>query len=316
MFYLIEIKNWHHGFSYAPQITRDQLLKIIQSLLKQGFLIDKEKGYLLTNKGQKHCDDYFKQHYYPQKIDNFTYANVKTPFWNSYQLLTQVFSELSYENNQYIPIVKHPSHQENVRQLFQQFRLNKKQLLNVWVKEQLFLLKQMDKEFADVFANQLTGHELIGKTRTQLSENYEMMALEFDFYFKDILEEVLQIVQANKKDLSLNNKVLEVLHQETHCGLSASTFETYELLKKGWNLTEIAKQRAIKENTVREHILEMAFVFESFPYKTFIPSNIYGKLHQGFDKIDTFTYQEAKSDIEQLEFMHYRLVELERMRLK
>src|SRR5699024_6437999 len=243
-------------------------------------------------------------HYYPQKIDNFTYVNVKTPFWNSYQLLTQVFSELSYENNQYIPIVKHPSHQENVRQLFQQFRLNKKQLLNVWVKEQIFLLKQMK------------GHEFIGKTRTQLSENYEMMALEFDFYFKDILEEVLQIVQANKKDLSLNNKVLEVLHQETHCGLSASTFETYELLKKGWNLTEIAKQRAIKENTVREHILEMAFVFESFQYKTIMSSNIYDKLHQGFDKIDTFTYQEAKSDIEQLEFMHYRLVEIERMRLK
>src|SRR5690625_7684994 len=143
MFYLIEIKNWHHGFSYAPQITRDQLLKIIQSLLKQGFLIDKEKGYLLTNKGQKHCDDYFKQHYYPQKIDNFTYANVKTPFWNSYQLLTQVFSELSYENNQYNHIIKHSSHQENVQQMFKQFRLNNIQLLNVLVNEHIILLKNI-----------------------------------------------------------------------------------------------------------------------------------------------------------------------------
>lgn len=316
MFYLIEINDWHHGFSLTQRMTREQLSKIIQELLNQQYLISEEKGYLLTNKGQKRCAEYFSQHYYPQKINRFTYINVRAPFWNSYQLFTQTLSEYSYQNNQYIPIVKHPSHQENVRQLFQQFRLNKKQLLSYWSKEQLFLFNQMNESFADTLANQLTGHEFIGKTRAQLAQSYEITALEFDFYFKDVLEETLQIIYTNKKELPLNNEIVKSLHQETHYGLSASTYETYELLTKGWNLTDIANQRGIRENTVREHILEMAFVFESFPYKTFIPSNIYEKLHQGFAEAESFTYQEAMAEIDQLEFMHYRLVDLERMRSK
>src|SRR5699024_7857707 len=129
MFYLIEINDWHHGFSLTQRMTREQLSKIIQELLNQQYLISEEKGYLLTNKGQKRCAEYFSQHYYPQKINRFAHTKVRAPFWNSYQLFTQTLSEYSYQNNQYIPIVKHPSHQENVRQLFQQFRLNKKQLL-------------------------------------------------------------------------------------------------------------------------------------------------------------------------------------------
>lgn len=316
MFYLVEINDWHHGFSLAQQMTREYLSKIIQKLLNQEYLVEEGKGYFLTNKGQIVCEEYFNEHYYPKKIESFTYTNVRAPFWNSYQLLTQVFSELSYQNNKYIPIVKHPSHQENVRQLFQPFQSNKKKLLGHWFKEQEFLFNQMDENSADVLANQLTGHEFIGKTRMQLSQNYEMTALEFDFYFKDILEEALQIIYTNKKDFPLNNEILKKLHQETHYGLSASTYETYKLLEKGRTIMAIANQRAIKENTVREHILEIAFVFESFPYKAFIPSNIYEKLHQGFDQGENFTYQEAMNGIEQLEFMHYRLVELERMRLK
>ena len=315
MFYLIESNNWHHGFSLTHQMTRKQLAKRIQNLLNKKVLINKEKGYLLTNKGREICEKYFSQHYYPQKIKRFTYTNVRAPFWNSYQLFTQAFSEFSYQNNKYIPIVKHPSHQENVRQLFQQFHLNKKQLLQYWSKEQEFIFKQMDDHFAEALANQLTGHEFIGKTRAQLSQSYEMTALEFDFYFKDGLEETLQIIHTNKKELPLNNEILNILHQKTYYGLSASTYETYRLLKKGWNLSEIAKQKEIKENTVKEHILEIAFVFESFPYKAFIPSKIYERLHQGFKEEDNFTYQKALEELKQLEFMHYRLVELERMRL-
>lgn len=316
MFYLIEMNRWHHGFSLTNKMTRKQLLRNIRYLVDHSYLLEKGKGFVLTEKGGQNCKEYFNNHYYPQKIKKFMNANVRIPFWNRYQLFTQVFSEYSYQNTKYVPIVKHPHHQENVRQLFHQFNLNKEQLLKYWYTEQRLLFEQMDEQLADVLVNQLTGHGFIGKTRAQLAIHYQMTSWEFVFYFMDAMEEFLQLIQKNKEELPLSREILKILHQETCVGLSASTFKTYKLLKKGFSLSEIAIQRSIKENTVREHILEMAFVFEKFPYQSFIPSDIYESLHKGFKEIENFNYQYAMSEISQLEFMHYRLVELERMRLK
>lgn len=316
MFYLIELNGWHHGFSLPNKISREQLSKIIKNLLGDSYLIEKEKGFVLTEKGQLECAEYFQQHYYPQRIKSFSNAKIRRPFWNRFQLFTQVFSEYSYQNTKYVPIVKHPHHQENIRQLFQQFSSNKEQLLMQWYTEQQFLFEQLDKQVADVLINQLTGHDFIGRTRSQLAAYYQMTPWEFSFYFRDAVEEVLQLIQQYTDQLPLNKEIVQILHLETHLGLSASTFETYERIKQGANLSDIARQRSIKENTVREHILEMAFTFEHFPYQKFIPSDIYQSLNHYFDEIENFNYQKAIKEINQLEFMHYRLVELERMRLK
>ena len=316
MFYLVEVNGWHHGFSLTNKMTREQLSRSVRYLAENSYLIEKEKGYILTNKGYQSCREYFESHRYPQNIKSFANAKIRVPFWDRYQLFTQVFSEYSYQNIKYIPIVKHPLHQENVRQLFHQFNSNKEQLLKQWCTEQRLLLEQMDGQLADALVNQLTGHESIGKTRAQLADDYQMTSWEFVFYFMDAIEEMIQFIQKNKDELLLNREILKVLHQETYLGLSASTFNTYKLLKKGLSLSEIATQRSIKINTVREHILEMAFTFEKFPYQRFVPSRIYKSLRHGFDEVENFSYQYAANEINQLEFMHYRLVELERLRLK
>lgn len=185
-----------------------------------------------------------------------------------------------------------------------------------WYTEQEFLFEQLDHQVADVLINQLTGHDFIGRTRLQLAAYYQMTPSEFSFYFRDMIEELLQLIYQYKDDLPLNKEIVRVLHLETHLGLSASTFKTYELIKQGANLSDVARQRSLKENTVREHILEIAFTFEYFPYQKFIPSDVYQSLNHYFDKIENLNYQKAVNEINQLEFMHYRLVELERMRLK
>src|SRR5699024_744185 len=124
--------------------------------------------------------------------------------------------------------------------------------------EQQFLFEHLEETQANVLANLLTGHHILGETKGQMANKLQMESLAFDFYLQDILETVIILVKKNASQLVLLDVILEQLHLVTNLGLSASTRDTYQLLKADHPIPEIANIRTIKENTVREHILEMA----------------------------------------------------------
>lgn len=314
MFYLTEINHWHHGFSTFPNITLQDLKKVIHHFTKKNGLIEVGKGYRLTEFGTENLTAYFEEFYFPKHITRFTNVTIRNVFWERYQLFTQVLSETSYENKRYVPIIKHPQHQESIRLLFQQFKTDKTPLLVKWIEEQQFLFSNLEEERASRLFSHLSGHEVVGNTKLQTQEKVGMVHFEYDFYHLDSIELILQCIKKHKKELPILYAMFKQLNEETFFGLSASTYQTFQLLLKGHTISEVARIRYLKENTIREHILEIAFVFDDFPYQKFIPQPIYEKLKKQFEKVDNLTYKEVVSANEDIEFMHYRLAELERMR--
>lgn len=314
MFYLTERNNWHHAYAQFKKISEQAIDQIIEGFLQSKLITPKEKGFILTHKGSNLRDTFFEERYYP-KISNFTNLNIRKSFWDRYQLFAQTFSEMSYRNNRYTPIIKHPHHQENVRLLFQQFSKDKKLLKETWVKEQFFLFGELDESRANILSMQLTGHQKIGKTKSQIQEHLNMAELEYFFYQQDSLQELLAIIHEHPKEAVISHTIMNQLQAETNYGLSISTYATFQLLEQGYSITEIASIRHLKENTIREHILELAFILYDFPFEAFVPVELYHSLNESFEKKHDYSYKEAKSDFKELEFSHYRLVELERMRM-
>ena len=313
MFYLAERNGWHHAFARFNNISDVEIEKVLKGLFQKVLITQKDKGFILTEKGQLISNEFFEDRYYPQ-ASSFATGNIWKDFWDRYQLFVQTFSEMSYKNNRYTPIIKHPHHQENVRLLFQQFQQNKEILKANWIKEQYFLFEQLDENRANMLMDQLTGHERVGETKRQIQWQLDMAALEYSFYHQDTIEELLNIIQQHPEELAILYAIMNQLQVETNHGLSVSTNASFQLLGQGHSISDIATIRRLKENTVREHILEMAFVLYDFPIKAFIPKNVYQDLNQAFEKNEDYSYKEAKSEFEDLEFMYFRLVELERMR--
>lgn len=316
MFYLVEINHWHHGFSIDKKIKRSKIKDIINTLVNKDYLIKKQKGYLLSDIGKEKLTEYFENNYFPLKTVSFSNINLVTPFWERIQLFTQVFSEYSYQNNQYLPIIKNPNHQENVRQLFQAANENIETVFNQWVKEQRHLFERIDNRQADVIINFLTGHDRIGKTRIQVRKKLGMQVDEFNFYFRDILEELIELIRHNRRKFPLHYQLLIQINEEFFLGLSQSTYQSYQLLKQGANIQQIAKKRHIKENTVKEHLLEMAFILADFPIQRFVSKEIYTYLKKQFENNQEYSFKTAVSEIKNIEFYQYRLVELERIQSK
>lgn len=314
MFYLTEVNKWHHSFAKYMSISEKEVKDILQELIKRSFIIPMDKGFIITGKGLEARQAFFENQYFPNYIRTFANTNIRNAFWERFQLFAQTFSEVSYKNNQYAPIIKHPHHQENVRNLFYQFKDNKGKILIHWTDEIYFLFNKLEESRADILASQLTGYENIGLTKTQVQERLSMAPLEYDYYHQDSLEILLLEIRHNKEELPLMYAIMMQLHKETNYGLSSSTNETYQLLKQGYSIADISKMRFIKENTVREHILELAFVLEEFSIREFIPDEIYRYLHKSFKEKEGLTYKQVVTNNPEIEFMHFRLVDLERRR--
>ena len=314
MYYLTEINQWHHGFSIAKRIEEKDIKNIVEAAYQEKWLRKKEKGFLLTPLGKEIIEEYFESHYYPEFIHSFNNIDVYGAFWERLQLFSQVFSEYSYYNMNYTAVIKNPQHQEKIRLLFQTSLRNKSSALKDWTTEQYFIFEKLPEEKANLLANSLTGHEVIGKTRNQLADEFKMEKNELNFYLRDSLAEIIQLIQKYPNNLVITNKLLENTQKDYYFSMSESTYRTFEMLKNGKEISEIARFRRIKKNTVKEHLLEIAFVLDRFPTKAFVPKEIYGFLSKRFQERPFYSYREAVTDLKNLEFYHYRLVELERMR--
>lgn len=315
MYYLVEKNQWHHGFSLEKGIKESDLISIIRLALRKKILIEKDKGFLLTSKGEKYLSDFFKNHYYPKRVKQFKNIEIYKVLWEQLQLFTQVFSEYSYQNNNYTPIIKNPLAQEKVKKFFKLANKNLGFSLLEWMKEQKFIFNYLEKEKANVLTNFLTGHKQIGKTRKQLANQLKMLDYEFKFYLRDLIEEVIEVIKIHSRNLPLLISILDQINKDYFFSMSKSTYETYEMLYKGESIQKISSYRNIKESTVKEHILEIAFILEEFPIRKYIPEMIYVSLHNNFSNRSDYLFKEAQLKIEGLEFYHYRLFELERMRM-
>ncbi|MDN6731780.1 MAG: helix-turn-helix domain-containing protein, partial [Atopostipes suicloacalis] len=204
---------------------------------------------------------------------------------------------------------KNPYHQEKIRQLFRQAKGSL--MLSQWIDEQLFVFNHLETKKADILANLLTGHKKNGRTRKQIAEHLGMSAYEFNFYLRDMIQEIIEIVREN--ELTIMASVLKQTEEENFFSMSKSTYESYKMFKKGKVIPEIASDREIKENTVKEHLLEIAFIIKRFPINKFVPENIHSYLTKEFIENENYIYKDIPAEKE-IEFYHYRLVEIERMR--
>lgn len=312
MLYLIETQHLYSSFELLPKLSRRQLEKCFQVLEENKWIKEKDDGFVLTLSGKTTVRDFFKNVQYPDEIKTIRHVRTRRTFWERFQLFTQVFSQFRFNNSTYTPVIKHPSHQEGVRKWFAEQKESKNILTDQWIKESFLLFELLPEEVADMLAFQLAGYHKVGQTKQQTASYMKQQPYEFLLFFENALEQM--VLQVEKSEFSLLKRLLNEIKRETSYGLSSSTYLTAKKLGEGLSIEQVSTLRRLKVNTIREHILEIAFIQPAFVFKRFIPEKTYHTLHNAFENNSKLTYQESKKLSSETEFMHYRLVELERLR--
>lgn len=310
IFYIGQRKALHHAFHQFPQMQLGQLEQMLNSLKQKGYLSLTDEIYQITHAGLEKCQAFFKAHFFPEHIKTYTYTLIRKSCYQHLHLVTQIISNFSFQETNFTPIVKDFKVQDHLKIFLNHYERNK--LIELWADEQIEILQKMEKARADYLANLFSGYQMIGLSEMELITALDLDRLENRFLRQDATEHYWTL--ARELHLPCHEHLFQLILKSENQGLSRSTYESMHLMTRGSSVTEIAKQRRLKESTIREHILECAFVRPEFDYLQLIDPLRLKHLSTYFEEHSNPRYHEAKKHIPELEFMEYRLYELERIR--
>lgn len=308
--WLVELNKWHGYFGIFPAINREIVEGMQQVCIDKRFLCQSDEDpqkYKLTSDGK----DYIKhntQDIFLIPSNGFTKSTHRDKVWELYQFVTQIVSEKEAHNRNFSPIVTHPAMQRDIKLWLKDSRFSTQQ----WIRETVWTIENSLTTHKMLLSNLLVGNGVFGCTERQLQHHLELSESAFFLKKHCAIQHWINDV-STAAQTPLLSTFLDLCDKRAHYRLSESTFTTAQLLNKGYSIADIATERYMKVSTIHEHILEMAFILNDFPYRIFIPKELYHQLIEMFESgIDT--YKKASQHIHKLTFMHFRLFELERAR--
>ena len=192
--------------------------------------------------------DDFKKSIQVKIHPQYTYDSLTQTF-SCIQLLIQTLSHTRKESNTFIPIVQNTYIQQRVKQLYHQV-IESNQVSNT-IDEIYLLFENLNNKYNHTFLHYyLQGYEESMYTRQQISliEGIPQSEL-FEREMNELIDILNQLKDSTKYPILSQAIILSPL--------LTNTYLSYQKLKSGLNLKEIAQLQNVKLNTIEDHILEM-----------------------------------------------------------
>lgn len=279
----------------------------ILELQKEGALVAKETGLLLTANGVARRQVFQERHFYLTMPEFF--AKLTWQKWTEMlRLVIQVASELSYQNERYFVITNDLQVQQLLKNWLKKY--GKQTLITETVSSLEKFLATKDPLKAQIFCEQLTGHQLLGHTMSQLARKYQLDTSDIFYIWHDLSSCYADYLL--KEKFKLAELVTPFMQRQL---LPKSSQATYALLKQGRSLEQIANVRHLKLNTVKEHLLNIAILVPDFPFDTFLSAQVKTELRMLFKHLPVleWNFQEVKKNYPQLSFVEFRLYQIMRL---
>jgi len=310
--YTIERKQLFSLYGLFPKWNEKMWMRIINDFTKRKWLIVDNGEAFLSEEGERQKTAFIMPDRSLPDIKSIEYAKTRSVFWERFVFISQILSEFSYNNNQYLPHLPSAEDQRQTKLWIKQQGLPMKELTRQWAEEIASYLESLPVSYANMLVDQLMGNEENGLTRRQLLEKFAMTESDYKVLMTHLLES-FRLYSLNH-DLALIQNLWSSIHVQESKGLNKSAYETLHLIEMGHTIDEIARLRHLKENTIIEHLLEIVLVTHWPGYKAFIPDDAYAMIHHCFEDKPDLTYGEFKLDYPDIPFFWFRLIEIERIR--
>ncbi|OJF91127.1 hypothetical protein AX762_11365 [Alkalibacterium sp. 20] len=307
----VEKNKLYALFALFPELSIKDWERIIHILVTQQSLKIADDHLRITPTGIKEKEAFKKEFPFINNLDQLRYATTKQLFWNRFIFITQIFSEYSYQNKDYVPYLSTIENQSSIKKWLVGYGKAMDELTLIWIEELNALLQSFSTDHSNFIAGHFVGHNLNGSTSRQIQNTYDLSTE----HYKVLIDQLsYKIGQRDENSFPLLSSLWKHTYKDSDEGLSHSAWISKILLEKGINLDEVAKRRKLKNNTIKEHILECVLIKNWPHYKHYIAVTHYTELHSLFESKQVSTYAEAKTIIEDLDFFSYRLIEIERIR--
>ncbi|WP_194287281.1 helix-turn-helix domain-containing protein [Gracilibacillus oryzae] len=253
--------NLTEFFGVYRSIARSNFNRVIDELAELNYISISGKAFATVNhEGQQNLaqlDSEFQNTYFK----GMTYEKHAPQFLATFILLIQTVTNLHIKKSRFIPVIDNGSIQTNVKNFLQNKPLDMSVLLRDIYDDlrQIFSTASFPDFSIDIFVDYLTSANEIGLSQQQIALKYNISKEDVHFHLFNIIHYILE----QMKLAPAKYKVLPYMsNQRQDLSLTDSAMVTYNYYGKGYSIKEIAGTRDLKESTVQDHIVEIAYVGE------------------------------------------------------
>ncbi|WP_018660476.1 helix-turn-helix domain-containing protein [Heyndrickxia acidiproducens] len=298
-------------FQTYQAFTRDNYEQFVNLLLSSGYLRQTTGGaYIATGKGRTFARGYKLAQNFPY-LNGLKYQETAAIFWKRLSLITQVASHFVYQNRFYYPVQRDPRLQAWVKSWLRQFGRERGMLAEMLYADLYRLFSNHPAEQPEILVLRLTGANRIGKTIGQAASLLQIETTEYWYRFLHLLHFMVQYMMKHPGECPLLYTMVKDVYQEIP--LTRSAFRTYEMLKKGKTVSEIAAARQLKQSTIEDHLVEAALNDAHFPLNDYVSKEIEEKILKAAGKLKTRKLKPIKESIGDISYFQIRLVMAGRM---
>ncbi|MFC0472937.1 helix-turn-helix domain-containing protein [Halalkalibacter kiskunsagensis] len=295
-------------FGLFPSLKRHELEKDINHLILNGqaYWVEQDKA-VLTNDGKEKLTQFQMENQYLSDLSGWQYHSYSEEFWLRICLYVQVITHIVSGNHQFYPITHQSSVQQWVKKHLPKSNDEREEKRNHIFHELYVFLSRCSDLQATIFVQQLSGENRVGLTKLQLAEQLRMDEITINLYHLSTVHRLLYELN-NKKDTYEHLSLFDIGLKKPIV-LTESARQTFQLFQKGHSIEEISRIRLLKQNTIEDHIVEIAILHPQFSIRPFVNKELEDHIFKLADKLQTSRLRELKEQLgSEVSFFVIRLV--------
>lgn len=294
-------------YGVYKNLSFEDFEKVVSQLSTEDFItqINHESVYTITPKGIKWLNAQ-KNNLALSSFKGLQFYNIDLIFSERLLLLIQVLTNSYMNNSSYIPIIDKVHITTWVKQTFKRMSTEIESYVRLLYKELHELLSYLSDQEADLFVNRLTGYKRYGMSTQQLAHTYQMSQHDIQLLFIRIIHQMLHSISHHEDHFKLMKYIVKDLLKNSFLTESAS--KTYELIKAGHSIDQVANIRNLKKNTIYDHIVEITFYDKRFSIQTYVSDQEQLEILNAIKKTNSSKLKTIKAHInENISYFQIRL---------
>lgn len=296
-------------FGTLPELTDYAFLASITTLEKLEYITFDNNSIFVTNIGKKQLNQALLKIPLPANLNGWNFYQLEKTFWQRITLLVQILSNWLHNERNFYPIEREYSIQKSIKLWLNEKRnsYEKKQLAQSFYKELYTVLQKCEDndEQPNLLVWRLTGYKKPGYTSSQVAKKVSMDEVYYLLAFRSTLHFMIATIWNEKSYFPLLVSLIENelgKHELTNSGNL-----TYQLLRKGKTIEEIATLRRLKRNTIEDHIVEVALKFPSFSINQYVTPDRQKQIIMIANQLKTRKLQKIKEQLIDVDYFSIRL---------
>lgn len=240
-------------------------------------------------------------------FNGLKYAEMAGVFFDRLMLLIQTVTNCQKQHYSFIPVVDQTNVANWVKMIYKKTKGSEQKLLSAIYYELHRLLQQFSDQEASMFVDGLTGYKYYGLSKEQLAAKYGIDKQDVKLLFAGMTQSIVSIVHKEKAVYPLLSFLVKDISRTTL--ITKSAHATFKLLREGYTVDQIVQMRQLKENTIYDHIVEIALYNTAFPIRNYVTEEKQREIINAINKTKSYKLKHIKQSVcEDISYFQIRLV--------